>query len=117
MTETLTGYKAILRSRPKITLRRKISKFGNGYAQRVKDGLNTVERMWTVVFILTAAQKDAWVAFIDSKGGSEVFYYTPPGESSPLQFVCGSYDGPSPISGNLFEIVAEFEQDFTILAP
>ncbi len=63
--------------------------FGDGYSQRTKDGLNseieTLPMVWTT---LTYDEAAIITDFIDDRGGSEAFSYTPPGQSVSKNWNC-----------------------------
>lgn len=58
------------------------SKFGDGYEQRVGDGLNTMPLMWNLKFeTLTSANADTIENFFRTKNGTTPFTWTPPGKA------------------------------------
>jgi phage-related protein len=67
----------------------KTSKFGDGYSQRVPDGINNMVQAWNLQFqaqtLTTAA---AIENFLSSKQGVYNFTWTPPGESSEVRVIC-----------------------------
>ena len=88
------------------------ARFGDGYVQRTKDGLNTAPRTWSLTFNpVSAAIADAIETFLEARGGAEPFYWTPPRATDPVKVVCKrvgrtyaqwSHDG----------IRVSFEEDF-----
>jgi phage-related protein len=70
------------------TRTREIS-FGDGYSQRVPDGINNILREWKLTFenrgIDTANQI---ISFLESQNGSESFSWTPPGTNTSYRVVC-----------------------------
>lgn len=60
--------------------------FGDGYTQATADGVNHKRKIYDLTWdVLTDAQADAIVSFLESKGGFTPFYFNPPGESSPVK--------------------------------
>lgn len=71
----------------------KVRKFqaGDGYEQRIRFGLNTNPKSWDLTFSeRTDAERDAIEAFLDARGGSESFDWTPPAGSAG-KFVCENW--------------------------
>lgn len=55
-----------------------VAKYGDGYEQRVGDGINTNARNWELTFANRPnATADAIDAFLDARGASESFDWTP----------------------------------------
>lgn len=65
------------------------AKFGDGYQQRVLNGINTIEQIWNVQFqsqdLVTAAEIDS---FLSSKQGATSFTWIPPGEYTEVKVIC-----------------------------
>jgi phage-related protein len=57
------------------------AQYGDGYEQRVGDGINTVRQIWRLNFSATQADITAIDAFLTAKGGVDSFTWTPSGES------------------------------------
>jgi len=68
----------------------KKAQFGDGYSQRVADGINTIQRKWSVSFTNTATAIDAIQLFLDTEKGVTSFTWVPPVGDSGL-FLCDSY--------------------------
>lgn len=74
------------------------AKFGDGYEQRLADGINNIEQTFTVVFNnRTDDDIDDIVAFFDDKKGVASFDYTYPdtnesGGEKTVKVVCDTYD-------------------------
>lgn len=98
----------------KVAVRIKRSDFGDGYTQRSKDGLNTIDKKYTFNWnVLTPAQVDEIEAFFEARGGYEAFFYTPPRESVPVKFICIEWSrGYS--NGEADSVSATFEKVFDI---
>ena len=66
--------------------------FGDGYTQRVKNGLNSTPEGQNVVWeLLTLAEKDTLVAFLKQHAGVTAFTWIPPGETVARQYTCGEW--------------------------
>lgn len=52
--------------------------FGDGYSQRVEDGINTRTESWPLSFTGRRAYMDPIKAFLDRHGGARSFLWTPP---------------------------------------
>jgi phage-related protein len=58
------------------------SKYGNGVSQVAGDGLNNVQRKWTIAWApLTLSQFQTLMPALDAAGGYQYFLWTPPGEA------------------------------------
>jgi phage-related protein len=65
------------------------ARFGDGYEQRVADGINTVSKTVSLTCsVLTTAEKNTLLDFLTARGGWDSFYYTLPSEASPRLWVC-----------------------------
>ena len=61
---------------------------GDGYEQRVRFGLNTNPKEWSLVFSnRTDTERDGILAFLDARGGVESFDWTPP-RGTAGKYVC-----------------------------
>lgn len=60
------------------TPRVRTAQFGDGYSQRVGDGINTMPRSWSLTFTRQTADIDAIEAFLVARAGVESFDWTPP---------------------------------------
>ena len=61
---------------------------GDGYEQRVRFGLHTDPKEWSLVFSnRTDTERDNITAFLDARGGVESFDWTPP-RGSAGKYVC-----------------------------
>lgn len=74
------------------------AKFGDGYEQRLADGINNIEQTFTLAFNnRTDDDIDDIVAFFDAKKGVTSFDYTYPdtnagGGETTVKVVCDTYD-------------------------
>lgn len=89
--------------------------FGDGYSQRVADGINTVRKVVTVPLeFLTTAEYQTIVDFMDARAGWEAFYYTLEGENSPRLWTCRTGVQASPVSGNLWNVNFTLREEFDL---
>jgi phage-related protein len=103
-------------SKPKTEMKVLEADFGDGYTQRVADGLNSIKETWTVDW-KNIEKVDAFeiVNFLKARKGFEAFYWTPPGELSARLWTCKTFDGPTPTEGNyLYNVGATFREEFDI---
>lgn len=84
--------------------------FGDGYQQRVADGINTQPATWNLTFNVTKADADAIESFFEGKGGVESFTWTPSGMSE-VTVKCSDWSR-SITSPNTATISATFMQVF-----
>lgn len=74
------------------------AKFGDGYEQRLADGINSIEQEFTLSFNTRPdSEIDDIVAFFDDKKGVASFDYTYPdtnagGGETTVKVVCDTYD-------------------------
>jgi len=88
------------------------ARFGDGYEQRVVDGINANPISVQVSCrFLTSSQKATLQAFLAAKGGWEAFYYTLPSEASPRLFKCEQWSFSS-VQASLWDIALTLEEVF-----
>ena len=81
-------------SKPKVH----IATFGDGYEQRLADGINNLEESYQVAFVnRTKAEIDDIVAFFENKGAVTAFTYTVPdtnesGNEVAIKVVCDTWN-------------------------
>lgn len=67
-------------------------KFGDGYSQRMQDGMNYMTETWNLSFAnRTFTDIDSMLTFLQGKGGVLAFTWTPPGESE-IKVICKQWD-------------------------
>jgi len=88
----------------------RVAQFGEGYAQRVADGINNRPRSWALTFNRAAADIDAIAAFLEARGGTESFDWTPPSGAAG-KWLCPAWSRPVP-SRNVQTITATFVETF-----
>ncbi len=88
--------------------------FGDGYSQRVLDGLNTVIESWDMNWeVLTLSEKDVIVNFLDSMAGYKAFGYTMPGETVRKKWICKKYSA-TPLARGIYSLTATFERVYDL---
>lgn len=68
-----------------------LARFGDGYEQRVADGINNKPRNWSLSFTRAIAEIDAIESFLSSAGAAAAFDWTPPSGAAG-KFVCDQWD-------------------------
>jgi phage-related protein len=76
------------------------AQFGDGYSQRMQDGINNEKNDWTVPFInqdlVTASAIDDFLRTAGTgdptKGGNTYFLWTPPGSAIQYKVTCEEWD-------------------------
>lgn len=67
----------------------RVAKFGDGYEQRVAEGINNNPQQWQLTFSKrSGTDVDGVYDFLQARGAVESFQWTPRGEASPRWFVC-----------------------------
>jgi phage-related protein len=84
--------------------------FGEGYAQRYTQGMNTTPSMWSLTFSnRSESEAQAIDDYLKEKGGVLAFEWTPPLETTPISVVCSTWN-KNIVRANLATITATFEQ-------
>lgn len=84
---------------------------GDGYEQRVRFGLNTDPKNWSLTFAnRTDSERDNITAFLDARGAYESFDWTPP-RGSAGKYVCEEWQ-VTLLSCNNNTIQATFREVF-----
>ena len=90
------------------------AQFGDGYAQRVPDGINTNPQSWTLTFLnQPSATADAIDSFLATQNGVTWFWWTPPRASSAIKVVCAKWDKEETDRGST-TVTATFDQVFDL---
>lgn len=87
------------------------AKFGDGYEQRVGDGINNKQQSWPLVFEGNEATLAPIKNFIDRHGGVRSFHWTPPGSDKAGVYVVEGYSYVS-VGGGLYSLSADFIEVF-----
>lgn len=87
-----------------------VIRFGDGYAQRIRTGINTNLQAWSLSFQNRDPDEGAAIdAFLLARGGAESFDWTPPGEISTRKFICPTWNY-APQKGGWYSLTATFEE-------
>lgn len=90
------------------------ARFGDGYNQRVADGLNALPQTWDLRWnTLTAAQVDEIEAFLTVTAGYKAFLWTPLDRTQPLKFIVESWTR-TPVDGRSWSFSAKFSEVFDL---
>lgn len=92
--------------------RARTARFGDGYEQRVRDGINTMPETWKLTFTGLSVEIDAIDQFLADHGATDSFTWTTP-QSKTGKFVCRSWDF-SRERGAKSTISCEFEQVYDV---
>ncbi|MDG6284991.1 phage tail protein [Glaesserella parasuis] len=68
--------------------RRKVNKFGDGYQQRMIDGLNPLQRKFSLSFNLRHVQAVGLLQFLASHGGVSAFQFRERPKTPLIKVVC-----------------------------
>jgi phage-related protein len=94
------------------TPRVKSMRFGDGYEQRLADGINTQPAVWNLTFANRSnADTSAIHTFLSARGGVESFDWTPPDSTAAIKVLCRDWT-KTMNRYNLNTITATFEQVF-----
>ena len=88
------------------------AQFGDGYSQRLANGINNESGSWPLSFVGDDDFIGAIVAFIRAHKGAQSFYWTPPvpnGEQG--LYVATSYN-PVPYGDGQYQLSVTFQQVF-----
>ena len=89
----------------------RIAQFGSGYSQRSTFGINQNPKSYSLTFEVSETVADDIELFLDQRGGTENFDFTPPGETSSSKFICRQWSKSIPYLDRA-TIQATFEQVF-----
>lgn len=65
--------------------------FGDGYSQRVPNGINWLQKTVNLTFTQEIPVVEEIIAFFEARAGVEYFLFTPPRESSTGKWVCSTW--------------------------
>lgn len=98
-------YGCQLQKKPRI----RTAQFGDGYQQRVADGINTSPEEWTLTFSArVASEANEILQFLEARGGIESFWWTSPRETVG-RFICPEWTH-APNNHYTHTITATFRQ-------
>lgn len=82
-------YSASKKSQPQV----RVTKFGDGYEQRISMGLNIDPKEWSLTFDVTDEDADVIEAFLEARANdAENFSWTPPATETAYKWVCPNWD-------------------------
>lgn len=93
-----------------IAFRTKSAKFGDGYEQVAKDGINSKSQSWPLTFTGDKERSREIMAFLDQQGGAAAFNWTEP-MGDALLYRCKTYQLRN-VSASVWTVSATFEQAF-----
>lgn len=96
----------------KVEPRVRLARFGDGYEQRVRDGINTMPQTWGLQFTGDRAEIDAIDDFLTRHGGSDSFLWTTP-DGVQGHYICRSWSKQRE-RGVKVTLQAQFEQVFDL---
>jgi phage-related protein len=87
------------------------AQFGDGYAQRVGDGINNKPRMWALSFSKTQSDIESILTFLNTEGGVTSFIWQPPRGASG-SWICEEWnnsvnDGYDSLTVQFMEVFGE----------
>lgn len=66
-----------------------VTQFGDGYAHRIADGLNSINTIWDVTFTSRSLVASASIiSFFETAAGTIPFQWTPPDEVTQYNVIC-----------------------------
>ena len=86
------------------------SRFGDGYAQEIPNGLNNEAQNWTVVFKGYKAEVAPVLAFLRAQKG-QPFLWKAPNTDAPGYYTCKRYT-QNDEGGSFWTLTMEFEQGY-----
>ena len=91
------------------------AEFGDGYGQRVVDGINAHHQEWSVVWqLITTEEADRIEQFLIDKMGVESFLWLPPKAGEAVSVICDLNTLKRTPQGQLDTIQAVFTEQSTI---
>lgn len=89
----------------------RIAQFGDGYEQRIADGINVRAQVWSLQFTnRTDTEAGNITTFLEARNGVEAFDWTPP-NGSAIKVVCREWS-KTVTRYNLNSVSATFQQVF-----
>lgn len=71
--------------------RRKVNQFGDGYQQRIVDGLNPLLRKFSLTFNLRHQQAVSLDRFFATHGGVKAFYFREKSSEQQIKVICSKW--------------------------
>lgn len=111
MADELFDFEISTKPRGSVNFKTRKARFGDGYVQRVGDGLNNKAQSWAITFDGDMDEGREVTDFLDRHGGHISFLWVPPGRTEPIRVICEGYDEVPHVASQVI-ITATFEQDF-----
>lgn len=90
----------------------RVTQFGDGYEQRVADGINVNAQVWNLQFNnRTNTEAGNIITFLATRNAIEAFDWTPPNEGTAIKVVCREWT-KTVSRNNLNNVSATFQQVF-----
>lgn len=101
-------------SNPNSTARILQNNFGDGYTQRVADGLNSINVSWNLSWdLLDTPIADTLEAFLVARAGWESFDWTPPRATISSKWICKQWSR-KPTAAGYESFTATFDKVFDL---
>ena len=92
----------------------KTVRFGDGYEQRIPDGINIQPEIWSLQFAnRVSTEIDAIETFLTALKGSTYFQWTPPRSVTQGNYICREWQR-NLVNGNIDTLTCTFEQVFDL---
>ncbi|QIM65274.1 phage tail protein [Frederiksenia canicola] len=88
--------------------RRKVNQFGDGYQQRIADGLNPLQRKFSLTFKLKLEQAVTLDQFFANHGGVKAFHFRDKASGKLVKVVCPKWSKKT--GRTHIEFSCEFEE-------
>lgn len=89
-------------------------KYGNGYSQRARDGVNSVVDAWSIEYAnISYADLTTIYAAFDLAAGVDYFTWQAPGDTSTKKWVVAKCSKAA-MSGGVYSVTAELKQVFDL---
>lgn len=90
-------------------------KYGNGYSQRAKSGINNITEKWSLSWdAISASDFATLVTAFDTAAGVDTFLWTPIGSSTQKKFIVSQLSNMSPKSGSYYSVSVTLEQRYDL---
>ena len=98
--------------------------FGDGYSQRIADGINSIRTSITLEWVVGATDRNTIVDFLEARAGYDAFLfpsviYTPMDLTSTDLWTCtewaGDYVGYNISIGNIWSYTLTFNKEFDLV--
>ena len=66
--------------------------FGDGYSQRAADGINSLNREYSIEWVGSDTNIEALITHFEERAGYQSFTWTPAGESTSYKWTCEEWN-------------------------